>query len=62
MRLLALRGGGGRLARPGNSIELLIPADGIGWFFLLNVFAYIVYLGWVSMSKDVPYTSMVAGY
>ncbi len=28
MRLLALRGGG-RLARPGNSIELTIPADGI---------------------------------
>jgi len=36
MRLLALRGGGRRLARPGDSIELVVPADGIGWFFLLN--------------------------
>ena len=36
MRLLALRGGGRRLARPGDSIEVVVPADGTGWFFLLN--------------------------
>ena len=39
MRLLPLRGGGGgRLARPGKSIELLVPADGIAWVFLLKPF------------------------
>ena len=38
MRLLPLRGAGGRLARPGESIQLQLPADGIGWFFLLNPF------------------------
>ncbi|HJN08810.1 MAG TPA: amidohydrolase family protein [Pirellulaceae bacterium] len=38
MRLLPLRGGRGRLARPGDSIEVVVPADGVGWFFLLNPF------------------------
>jgi hypothetical protein len=36
MRLIPLRGGGGRFASAGDSIELEIPADGLGWFFLLN--------------------------
>ncbi len=38
MRLLPLRGPGGRLARAGDSIEVNVPADGLGWFFLLNPF------------------------
>ena len=38
MRLLPLRRAGGRLARPGDSIEVDVPADGLGWFFLLNPF------------------------
>ncbi|NQU37223.1 MAG: hypothetical protein HQ526_06440, partial [Actinobacteria bacterium] len=38
LRLLALRGGGRRLVGTGDSIELIVPADGVGWFFLLKPF------------------------
>lgn len=38
LRLLALRGGGRRLVRAGDSIELVVPADGLGWFFLCAPF------------------------
>jgi len=38
MRFLPLRGGRGRLSQPGDAIELLLPANGVGWFLLLNPF------------------------
>lgn len=38
LRLLALRGGGRRLVQKGDSIDVIVPADGVGWFFLYAPF------------------------